>query len=323
MGVIGSLGDVAFTVSRDLVRTLDKFQWSGSARYGVHQRHAGNALTEFTGLDPDQISLDLTFSAELGTNPMEEIWRLFRYERNGTTLPLTLGEHAYGRFRWTILSHTSAIVDLFDYYDHCENVTVSDGGADRATDEEYYELMRASMDSYSCAGAKGGYIYFAKQVSTEIADVIAASPTPGVVKLYVLMKDGTQAGEEIKSAVLAACSADDVRPLTDLVTVEDAETAPYNVAFTYYTQKGTAKSASQIATDVQAAVDAYTAWQGGKLGRDVNPSHLTALLMDTGVKRVELAEPAFMALRDGSGKDVPQVAKLGTVTITNGGYEDE
>ena len=217
----------------------------------------------------------------------------------------------------------SAIVDLFDYYDHCENVTVSDGGADRATDEEYYELMRASMDSYSCAGAKGGYIYFAKQVSTEIADVIAASPTPGVVNLYVLMKDGTQAGEEIKSAVLAACSADDVRPLTDLVTVEDAETAPYNVAFTYYTQKGTAKSASQIATDVQAAVDAYTAWQGGKLGRDVNPSHLTALLMDTGVKRVELAEPAFMALRDGSGKDVPQVAKLGTVTITNGGYEDE
>ena len=106
-GLTGSLGDVAFTVSRDLVRTLDKFQWSGSARYGVHQRHAGNALTEFTGLDPDQISLDLTFSAELGTNPMEEIWRLFRYERNGTTLPLTLGEHAYGRFRWTILSHTT------------------------------------------------------------------------------------------------------------------------------------------------------------------------------------------------------------------------
>ena len=109
MAVIGSLGDIIFTVSAGLVRTLDNFQWSGSVRYGVHQRHAGNALTEFTGLDPDQISLDLTFSAELGTDPMEEIWRLFRYERNGTTLPLTLGEHAYGRYRWTILSHTAKV----------------------------------------------------------------------------------------------------------------------------------------------------------------------------------------------------------------------
>ena len=50
MAVIGSLGDVIFTVSAELVRTLDNFQWSGSARYGVHQRHAGNALTEFTGI---------------------------------------------------------------------------------------------------------------------------------------------------------------------------------------------------------------------------------------------------------------------------------
>ncbi len=217
----------------------------------------------------------------------------------------------------------NTIVDLYDYYSACENTTVSDGGADRATDEEYFELMRVSMDSYSCAGSQGGYIYFAKQVSTEIGDVAATSPTPGVVKLYVLMRDGTLAGEEIKQAVLAACSADDVRPLTDLVSVEDAEEVEYSVAFTYYTQRGTAKSAAQIAADVQEAVDAYTAWQGAKLGRDVNPSHLVGLLMDTGVKRVELTAPAFTALRDGRGKDVPQVARLGTVTVINGGYEDE
>lgn len=217
----------------------------------------------------------------------------------------------------------SAIVDLYDYYSRCENITESGGGADRATDERYYELMKASMDSYSCAGARGAYIYFAKQVSTEIADVIAASPTPGVVKLYVLMQDGTLAGEEVKNAVLAACSADDVRPLTDLVSVEDAEAVDYDVAFTYYTQKGTSKSASQIAADVQEAVNAYTTWQGARLGRDINPSYLTGLLMDTGIKRVVVTAPEFTALRDGSGKDVPQVAKLGTVTITNGGYEDE
>lgn len=106
MSIIGCLGlapnQVFFEVSAETVRTLDNFQWSGSTRYGVHQRHAGNALTEYGGLDPDQISLDVIFSAQLGTNPMEEIWRLWRFLRNGTTLPLTIGTHGYGRYRWTI-----------------------------------------------------------------------------------------------------------------------------------------------------------------------------------------------------------------------------
>lgn len=217
----------------------------------------------------------------------------------------------------------NTIVDLYDYYDHCENITVSDGGADRATDEEYYELMRASMDSYSCAGSRGAYIYFAKQVSTEIADVIAASPTPGVVKLYVLMKGGSLAGEEVKNAVLAACSADKVRPLTDQVFVEDAEVVEYDVALTYYTQTDAVKSAAETVTAVQAAVDEYTAWQCARLGRDINPSHLIHLLMGTGIKRVALTSPVFTSLRDGRGKDIPQVARLRALDIRNGGYEDE
>lgn len=217
----------------------------------------------------------------------------------------------------------NTVVDLYDYYDHCENITVSDGGADRATDEEYYELMRASMDSYSCAGAKGAYVYFAKQVSTEIADVVAASPAPGVVKLYVLMKDGTLAGDEIKSAVLAACSAGEVRPLTDQVFVEDAEVVEYDVTLTYYTRADAVKSAAETIAAVQAAVDEYTAWQCARLGRDINPSHLTHLLMETGIKRVELTSPIFTPLRDGTEKDIPQIARLKTVDIRNGGYENE
>ncbi len=222
-----------------------------------------------------------------------------------------------------VAGQINSIVDPFAYYASCENLTESDGGDDEATDEEFYELMRASMDAYSCAGARGGYIYFAKQVSTEIIDVAACSPTPGVVKLYVLMKGGELAGEEIKRAVLTACSADEVRPLTDLVLVEDAETVPYNVDFTYYLESGAARSAAAIETAVRKAVEAYTGWQCARLGRDINPSRLHGLLMDTGVKRVELRAPVFTALRDGKDRSAPQVAKLRGVSIVNGGYEDE
>ncbi len=217
----------------------------------------------------------------------------------------------------------NALVDLYDYYSECANITASEGGADRAADDEYYELMRASMDAYSCAGSRGGYIYWAKQVSTEIADVAANSPAPGVVKIYVLMEGGELAGEEMKSKVLAACNADEKRPLTDQVFVEDAEVVPYDINFTYYLQSGRTQSTAEVAAAVNAAVEKYKAWQSAKLGRDINPDELREYLYHTGIKRIELTSPVFTALRDGKDKTVPQVAAVGAVTITNGGYEDE
>ena len=217
----------------------------------------------------------------------------------------------------------NALVDVYDYYSECKNVTASEGGADRATDDEYYELMRASMDAFSCAGARGGYIYWAKQVSTEIVDVVANSPVPGEVKIYVLMEGGALAGEEMKNKVLAACSEDTKRPLTDHVFVEDAEVVPFDINFTYYLQTGRTKSAAEVAAAVNEAVEQYKAWQCGKLGRDINPDELREYLYHTGIKRIELTAPAFTALRDGRDTKVPQVAKVGTITITNGGYEDE
>ena len=104
MAQIGCLGNIVFEVSEKTVRTVDKFKWSGSARHAVHQRHGGNALSVFEGLDPDQLAFQICFTPQLGTEPMKEIWDLWRLMRKGTTLPLTIGEHAYGRYRWTITS---------------------------------------------------------------------------------------------------------------------------------------------------------------------------------------------------------------------------
>lgn len=218
----------------------------------------------------------------------------------------------------------NSIIDPFAYFLSCENLTESDKGADEATDEEFYQLLRLSMDGYSTAGARGGYIYWAKQVSTDIADVIANSPAPGVVKLYVLMNDGTPAGEGMKREVLAACSADDRRPLTDFVSVEDPESVDYRVRFTWYIQEDSTTSAEALEEAVRAKVEEYTAWQSAKLGRDVNPSRLISMLMETGIKRVNLIEPGYISLKDGSGTDAPKLARLAEPPeIVNGGYEDE
>jgi len=230
------------------------------------------------------------------------------------------------------IGQISRLVDLYDYYDHCENITVSGGGSDRLTDDAFYELLRASMDGYSTAGGIGNYIYHAKRTSSEIADVVPNSPTPGVVYIYVLMNDGTPANEEMKTSVYNACNADNVRPFTDFVHMGDPEIVPYNIDFTYWVHDTKTESSAVIKARIDAAVQQFVSWQSSRLGRDINPSYLIRLLMGTGIKRVEIREPLFTSLKDGGlelGKEyeyiatVPQLAKLGTITVVNGGYEDE
>lgn len=226
-------------------------------------------------------------------------------------------------------------VDNILYYDHCENTDDSGGGSDQADDDTYYELMVASEDAYSCAGAIGAYEYWAKTVSTDIADVVVNSPSMAQVNIYALMADGTKAGEEVKAQILEACSADSVRPLTDFVVVADPEEVSYDIKLTYYTSQDAQKSVSELEAAVNGAVQDYIAWQSERLGRDINPSKLIAMVMATGVKRVEVTSPVFTHLEDGRGvatnrsglsyDDVktPQLAKVGSTSVTNGGDEDE
>lgn len=221
---------------------------------------------------------------------------------------------------WTA-GQISEIVDVFDYYTSCSNQATSAGGSDEATDDEYYELMRTSLDAQSTAGPKGSYVYHAKSVSAEIADVAVISPDAGEVELYVLMDDGTLAGSTIKGLVLAACSSDNVRPLTDQVSVKDADIVTYNINLTYYLKTGT--DATEIQAAVNTAVAEYLAWQAGAFGRDINPSKLISLLMATGIKRVAVTAPVFTSLSAGDAETTPQVAKLDTATVISGGYEDE
>ena len=118
-------------------------------------------------------------------------------------------------------------------------------------------------------------------------------------------------------AVSGVLNADKVRPLTDHVTVKAPETVTYNIDVTYYTQTGGALGPEAVAQNVTAAVAEYKRWQAAKMGRDVNPSYLVSLLMQTGAKRVEVRSPAFATVADNA------VAVIGTTAVVNGGAESE
>ena len=119
MSQIGCLGDIVFRVSADVIETADRVIWSGSARYAEHRRHLGNALTEFTGVDADKFSFEITLMDELGADVMGELVKIWGYERKGTALPLVLGTKFYGKHRWSIINHRIAM----KYFDPEGNLT--------------------------------------------------------------------------------------------------------------------------------------------------------------------------------------------------------
>lgn len=124
--VVGCLGSIPFLVEEEVVRTLDNMTWSGSARFSTHNRHLNNALTEFTGLDPDKCTFDITLSTDLGTDPMTEVKRIWNYERTASAIPLTIGTHGYGKYRWNITKHELKAKAFFRNGDlHTATVSVS------------------------------------------------------------------------------------------------------------------------------------------------------------------------------------------------------
>ena len=209
------------------------------------------------------------------------------------------------------------IMDTYDFYWKVENITRTAGGADKESDQSYYERLRESMEGFSTAGPVGGYIYHVKSVSTAIADVTATSPEPGLVDIRVLLNGGEMPTEATMQDIQDALNASTVRPLTDRVIVSKPEEVPFSVDVTIYLPRYSQTSSTIIERDARSAVAAYIKWQTEKMGRDINPSRLHNFLMEAGLKRAEIRKPDFTVVPETS------VARLTGETVLNGGTEDE
>ncbi len=156
-------------------------------------------------------------------------------------------------------------------------------------DERLRERIRLAPEHFSVAGPRLAYRYHAMTADASITDVAVRSPEPGLVVLHPLTAAGLPSAD-IKARVLAAASAEDVRPLCDTVEVADPVDAPYTVE-AVITPYGWADRESVRAAAL-AAVTAFCATKAQRLGRDVTRSALIAALHVPGVKRVALAHPA-------------------------------
>lgn len=112
MAVVGALGDVVFSVSRNQIRTFDELKWDSGAKYAFHARHLQTPLAEFTGLDTDTLSFSMSFSLPLGIIPLKELEKLSTALKAGKAMRLILGTDVYGT-RW-IITKLSRTLSRFD-----------------------------------------------------------------------------------------------------------------------------------------------------------------------------------------------------------------
>lgn len=210
------------------------------------------------------------------------------------------------------------LVDPVPYVQSVENTSTSSGGADRESDESFAARIFIAPGKYSTAGSRNGYEYHVQDYSSAIGGVhVSSDQAAGTVDIVFVMADGSLPSAEMISAMSQHMSAETLRPMNDLVTVRAPAEVKYTVSLTYYINQSDNNRAVAIQQAVSAAVDSYIAWQR-KIGRDINPSKLLALVMGAGAKRVQITAPIFTAIPADS------IAAIdGAASITYGGLEDD
>lgn len=202
----------------------------------------------------------------------------------------------------------SQILDPQPFIVSAENTAATAGGVDAETDDELRDRARLAPSSFSVAGSKNAYAYFARTASPAIIDVAVKQTVPGTVGVYPLVAGGTTPSE-ILTLVQAILSADDVRPLCDTVVVESPTVVPYNieVEITALEDSDTVLMQAAIEDALQALADN----RAQSLGRDVNLANIIAASMVENVFNVTVVAPVANV-----EVEFNEVAIMGTLTVT-------
>lgn len=154
-------------------------------------------------------------------------------------------------------------------------------------DDPFRERIQLAFEGLTTAGPRNSYIFHARNASGLVMDATAESPSPCAVTVTVLSSEGEGvASPELLATVAAGLNDENVRPLTDFVTVQSAEIIHYRIdAILHMNSAGPEGDAS-----LAEATKRLAAWINPRkrLGVEVARSAVDAQVHVAGVARVEL-----------------------------------
>ena len=171
-----------------------------------------------------------------------------------------------------------------------------------------------ALEGFSTAGPRASYVFWGLSASPDVKDIGIGSPAPGEVVVTVLsnLGDGTPDAALINT-ISTTLNVEEVRPLTDLVTVQAASILPYAVEASLTLYNG--PDEGLVLAAAQEAMQAYVA-EHHRLGHDITVSGLHAALHQVGVQNVDLIQPvAHIEVDD------HQAAYCTGITLTVGGRD--
>ena len=160
-------------------------------------------------------------------------------------------------------------------------------------DDAFRERIQLSWAQLNTAGARNAYRFHAKSADNDVLDADAYGPEthnrPGEVDVYVLSRTGNgEAGLTLIEKVISELSADEVRPLTDYVSVKSATIVSYAVTAELDIPDG-----PDAQTVLEHAISTLTSYT--RLSHRINGlvplSAIYAALQQPGVSRVRLISP--------------------------------
>ncbi len=160
-------------------------------------------------------------------------------------------------------------------------------------DEAFRERIQLSWSQLNTAGARNAYRFHARSADEDVLDADAYGPEEhgraGEVDVYVLSREGNgTASEALLDAVSARLNADEIRPLTDFVTVKSAIINDYTVTAELEIPDG--PDAGEVLENAKNTLLSYTRL-ANRINGMVPLSAIYAALQQTGVARVILSSP--------------------------------
>ncbi len=160
-------------------------------------------------------------------------------------------------------------------------------------DDAFRERIQLSWSQLNTAGARNAYRFHARSADEDVLDADAYGPEEhgraGEVDVYVLSREGNgTASEALLDAVSARLNADEIRPLTDFVTVKSAIINDYSVTAELEIPDG--PDAGEVLENAKNTLLSYTRL-ANRINGMVPLSAIYAALQQTGVARVILSSP--------------------------------
>ncbi|OHX20435.1 baseplate assembly protein [Chromobacterium sphagni] len=146
-----------------------------------------------------------------------------------------------------------------------------------------------ALEGLASGGPRGAYLFHALSASAEVLDADVDTPAGGVVRVWLLGRDGI-ASPALCDTVAAALSAEDVRPLCDTVQVCASQPLAFAIDARILYQPG-GEAASGGLAGARDRLDRMLA-ERRKIGGSVPRSAIDAALHVPGVDRVSIASPA-------------------------------